>query len=33
MIGTTISHYKIVDELGHEGTGEVYLDASARIRM
>jgi serine/threonine protein kinase len=28
MIGTTLSHYRIVDQIGEGGMGEVYRSSS-----
>ena len=33
MIGRTLSHYKIVAELGRGGMGEVYLKREVAIKV
>ena len=31
MVGTTISHYKVLEKIGEGGMGEVYLAEDSRL--
>ena len=31
MVGTTISHYKVIEKIGQGGMGEVYLAEDSRL--
>ncbi len=31
MVGTTISHYKVLEKIGQGGMGEVYLAEDSRL--
>jgi serine/threonine-protein kinase len=31
MVGTTISHYKVIEKIGQGGFGEVYLAEDSRL--
>ena len=33
MVGTTISHYKVVEKIGQGGMGEVYLAEDSRLEV
>ncbi len=32
MVGTTLSHYKVLEKIGQGGMGEVYRDEDTKLK-